>query len=171
IREFRDEAATVAEELGLTLIFDDGGWSDISQGFYSTKQASIIRVAVSFLAVIAAMGISVYLHIGRKKKDYAVMRSLGATKRSADAALMLPLMLVAAISVIAGSAVGLFYANASITARVTALELGEISAEIAMPAWASLCCIIGPIILVAAAALLILRRIGGSSALKLLNSE
>ena len=68
----------IKDELGLTLLFSDGGWLAVEHQISNTDTLTIAKLIMFSLAVLLAVGLTVYLFIGRKKKEYAVMRALGA---------------------------------------------------------------------------------------------
>jgi hypothetical protein len=171
IPAFLEESAPRFAEMGLKLIFDDAGWPNIADTFKAARQISLIKIAVMSAAVAAATGFVVYLFIGRKKKEYAVMRALGTTIKDSARALVLPLMIVAAISVLVGSAAGWIYTVKTIAHNNTISLLKDYAVSTAVPAEAVTGCILGEILLTLLIALILLRHIGKLSPLALLQDN
>ena len=170
IPAFLRDAEPVIEGMGLSLIFEDGGWGEISGIFYSARRVAMLRMAVLLLAIIAAVGLAVYLHISRKKKEYAIMRALGTTRQVSSRALLLPLMAVAAVSVLAGSAVAWAYSNNAIAQNnaLAVLEGRSQAVSVSVPAPVAASCIAGVVLLVLLVSAAMLRRMGSFSTLALL---
>ncbi len=171
IPAFLEESAPKIEAMGLTLIFDDDGWMAMSEGFQSAKQIALIKIAVLSAAVIAATSFIVFLFIGRKKKEYAVMRALGTPKKLAARSLQLPLMVVTVVAVLAGSVAGWIYTIQSVAANNTLSMMQEYAVSTSVPLGAVLGCVLGEILLALLIAVLLLRRIGALSPLALLQDN
>jgi ABC-type antimicrobial peptide transport system permease subunit len=107
IRNIRDVKPFLAEyepmiekEMGLRLTVSDGGWSVIEKEFTLMEQSSVLSISVLILAMIVAVVFVVFLFIIRQRKEYAIMRATGCTKRRANMAVLLPLLLVDAAALI-----------------------------------------------------------------------
>ena len=170
IPAFIDRAAPLIESMGLSLIFFDDGWSDIASGFIETRQASIIKIVVFAAAVVVATWFAVYLFIGRKKKEYAIMRALGATRKTAGRALVLPLMVLAAVSIFAGVATARAYTARTVT-RSYDLSMLEAPVNASAPVGIVIGCILGQAALLSVISLAMLRKIGGFAPLALLQGS
>jgi hypothetical protein len=159
ILNFEKTAPAQFEKLGLKLIFDNDGWPSIVEAFETSKQLSLIAIAGLSVAIIAATGFIVFLFIGRKKKEYAVMRALGTPRKASAKALILPLMVLSVVAVLAGSGVAWFYTVLTV-ARNNALSIIEnYTIDTSMPPLAVIGCILGELLLVLAFAALGLRRV------------
>ncbi len=171
ISAFIGESAPLIEAMGLTLIFDDAGWPEKADSFRAARQVSLIKIAAITAAVIVATGFVVYLFIGRKKKEYAVMRALGTTKQIAARSLLLPLGTVAATAVLAGSAAAWIYTVKTITQNNTLSMLKEFAVSTTVPVGVVVGCILGEILLTLVIAALLLHQIGKLSPLTLLQDS
>ena len=172
IPAFLEEANPILDELGLRLIFDDGGWLDIAREYHTAQIISLINIAVFSTAIVAATVFTVYLFIARKKREYAIMRALGATKKKSARAIVIPLMLVSAAAVLAGSGLAWHYATGMVgrSSALAALQTGEgYAVSASLPAAAMLGCALGEIALTLALALAMLRRISARPPLELLH--
>jgi ABC-type lipoprotein release transport system permease subunit len=171
IPAFIEEIAPEFEKMGLTLIFIDDGWSDIANGFRSTQRLSLIRIAALAAAAAAAICFTVYLFIGRKKKEYAVMRALGTPRRRSARALTIPLMAMAAVAVAFGGVAAWIYTARTVAGNETLAMLGEHPTNTSIPAGVAAGCILGEIMFTLAIASAILRRIGALAPLALLQDN
>jgi len=165
---FLQEANPLFEELGLRLNFNDKGWLAMEKEYRTAIWLSVINIAVFSVAVFLTTGLTVYLFIGRKRKEYAIMRALGTPKGKSARALILPLMSVTAVSVLAGSGVAWLYTVRSIEQSNTLLALKDFSVNPAIPMWVAFGCIFGELLLALLSALAMLRRLGRTSPLALL---
>ena len=170
IAAFLDESGPLIEEMGLTLIFSDGGWLGIAEEFTMSRQLSLIRMSIFLLAVVVASCLGVYLFIGRRKKDYAIMRALGTPAKASAKALLFPLMAVAVTSIAVGGAAAWTYTARTIESNNALVLLQEFSVDKSVPAWVFACSLLGQLLLTLALALAMLRRIGQQSPLSLLQS-
>lgn len=171
IPAFLEETAPKIEEMGLENIFFDDGWPDIADAFQAARHLSLIKIAVLSAAIAAATGFVVYLFISRKKKEYAVMRALGTTRKVSARALILPLMVLAIISVLVGSCAAWIYTVKTVAHNNALSMLKEYSISTAIPAGAAIGCVLGEILLTLLFALVLLRRIGGLPPLALLQDN
>ena len=148
---FLEAAETMVEELGLHLIFNDKGWLAIQEEYRVAVWRSAINIAVFSVAMVIATWFTVHLFIGRKKKEYAIMRALGLPKNESAYTLVLPLISITTASVLVG--VGATWAYMLNTSIPMVVMIG---------------CIAGIFLLVLFVAFLLLWRIGKASLLALL---
>jgi len=168
---FMEEAAPLVEEMGLTLRLSNGGWLELEKQFSLAQSLAVIAILSIAAAGMVAIGLTVYLFVGRKKRDYAVMRALGVTRRSADRSLFLPLLTVAVAAIIVGSAGALIYTEGLIAEALAPLiETGH-DVNVSVPLTAILGCVSGMIALLCIFAMFGLWRIGRSSPLALLQGD
>jgi ABC-type antimicrobial peptide transport system permease subunit len=168
IPAFLEESAPVLEEMGLTLIFHDGGWPAMSAGFLAAQKLSMIKLAALTASSVAATVFVVYLFIGRRKKEYAVMRALGTPRGASARSLLIPLLALAMVSVLAGCAAAWAYTAKTIVKSSVLSALEKLGADASVPAPVAICCIAGELLLALLFALLLLRRIGALPPLALL---
>jgi len=168
IPAFLEAAEPLFEELGLRLIFDDGGWLAIVDDFIAAQRLSLINIAVFSAAILMAVCFTVYLFILRNKKEYAIMRALGTPKRKSALALVVPLMTVVSVPVITGSYAAWLYSARVIERNNMLQSLRDYTVDASVPAVVVLGCIFGELMLTALLALLMLRRISSKPPLALL---
>ena len=156
IEAFVEEYIPQIENMGLTVMFEDGGWMEVVQGYRDAQSLSMIRIVLLICVTALATGFVVYLFISRKKKDYAIMRALGTTKRDSARSLLLPFMVLGVTGTAAGAILGM--------AQTTAAG----SAVLPIP---TVICIGGEILLMLAFSSVTLYRLGKMSVLSLLQGN
>ena len=167
---FVEECVPVIEGMGLKLTLNDGGWLEIAGRFKESEKLPLTKMSVFAAAVFLSTGFAVYLFIGRKKTEYSIMRALGVAKRPSALALAVPLLVVAAASVLTGVAAAWLYVAGNIGRSDLLLSLGLDSFNTAIPAEIVLGCAFGEVLLTLLFALAFLLRLGAIPPLLLLQS-
>lgn len=171
IPSFIEKAAPLLEEMGLKFIFYDDGWLDIVDEFKMSKKLSVIAIIGLSAAVIATTGFIVFLFIGRKKKEYAIMRALGTTRKESAKALILPLMAVTVPAVLVGSCTAWIYTINTVAENDALSIIKDYTVNTSIPVTAAIGYILGEILLVLLFALFGLWRIGTIPPLMLLQDN
>jgi hypothetical protein len=171
IAAFLEECRPIIEgELGLTLHFSDMGWSAVEPHLRQASTAALLRFILLSLSMLIAIGLTVYLFIVRKRKEYAIMRALGTPTRRASRSLYLPLGLLAVLGFAVGNILaGILSGGAVDTAAseniATAVEAGS-----TIPAYLALLCIAIQLAALALVTAFSLIRIGKKPPLELLQA-
>ncbi len=171
IPAFLEESAPLIEDMGLTLIFEDGNWLEMEKGFKSAKELAVIKIGVLSAAVIVATWFVAMLYITGRKKDYAVMRVLGTTVRKSNRAMLLPLMTLVLISVIAGAAAAYINTSRTIESSNALQVLSEFAIDTSIPVWVVVLCIISEFVLALVIALIMLSDLGKKPPLALIQDN
>lgn len=173
IPSFIEECVPVIEDmkLGLTLAFNDGGWLDISDGYSETAKTTAIKILVFAAAVILSTGFAVFLYIGRRKTEYAIMRALGTSRRDSAIALIVPLLLVTAASVLTGVAAAWVFVSSSIERSELLLSLRQGSLDTSIPVSIVFYCAFCEVMVSLLFAYALLRRMGSMPPLVLLQAD
>lgn len=172
IPAFIEESKPILEEMGLTLIFYDGGWLDIVEDFELTNTLSGITIVAIFGVTLISSWLIVYLLIGRKRKEYAIMRALGLPRRQSANALMLPHMLITVPAVLAGSAAAWIYTEDAVSEVISGLSVMDgYVANTSIPQEVTFGCILGQIILLYILARFGIWRLSRQSSLALLQEQ
>lgn len=101
VRPFLDEyGPRIEKEMGMKLTVSDSGWNIIEKEFTMMEQSSVLSISVLILAMIVAVVFVVFLFIIRQRKEYAIMRATGCTKRRTNMAVFLPLLLMDTVAVV-----------------------------------------------------------------------
>ena len=130
IAAFTEEGLPMVEQLGLKYAWNDGGWPLIADKLEETKALARMKLLIFSAAALLATGLTLYLFLYRRRKEYAVLRALGTPRRAAAKALWLPFMVLAAVSAALGLAAAWLRSGAA--AARSAAEFSEAGLE-AMP--------------------------------------
>ena len=175
IASFLEECAPVIESLGLTLYFSDGGWLALEAQVSQASTLAAVRLLLLSLSVFVAIGLTVYLFIGRKKKEYAIMRALGTPVRASGRSLYIPLGLMAVVALVAGNLLaGMFTGGTIERALKPFAEAGyaaDVAASASVPATVTLVCVICELAALALVTAFGLRRIRRKPPLELLQDR
>ena len=90
------------EEMGLTYEFSDGGWLNVAEDLMRARDLALVKLLIFSGAAVFALVLTVWLFIGRKKRDYGVFRALGMPKGEASGRLLVPFFLLGLVSDILG---------------------------------------------------------------------
>ena len=173
IRAFREDAELSAEEMGVALIFSDGGWLDIEKSFEAAQTVSTITIILYLAGAGLALILAVYLYIGRNKKEYAIMRSLGVSELEAGKTIMLPLAILSIAMPIGGIA-GFFYASKTadgVLKKLAESVSGAYVCDSAIPGWIFFICLFLELIFTMFIALIFLKRVRKIPPLELLAGQ
>lgn len=121
IEEFLEAAGAFAEELNLRLDYSDGGWMDVKDSFRKGTRTLSLTLVLYVVGAALALVLAVYLYIGRSRKTYAVMRTLGVPGRKAGWSVVLPFAALSVSAVPLGAAAGLSYARSMAAGTLTEL--------------------------------------------------
>ncbi|NLO48220.1 MAG: ABC transporter permease, partial [Clostridiales bacterium] len=171
IRAFIDECIPKLEAMGLTVYFSDGGWLGIEEQVLQAGSLSVSKL-IAFAAVsVLALALTVYLFIGRKKREYAIMRALGTTKRKSARALFLPLALIALLSLALGGIAAMYYTGR--TAADILKDFSDLGLEIdrSVPVFVAVFGMLGELAVFVLMTVFGLFRIGSRSPLTLLQES
>ena len=174
IQAFRQAAEPLVADMSLGLRFSDGGWSGMKDNFEAGSLASFLTTVLYVLGAALALILAVYLYIGRNKKSYAIMRTLGVPGGKAGRTLTLPFGILSMIAMSVGGLAGLYYA--SYTAAKTLAGMSDSSApdgysyvlSAALPISVVILCLSGELLFIALVTLLFLQKMKKTSPLELL---
>ena len=174
IDEFLSKAELLEEELGLTIRFKDGGWSEVSKNIRSSSSLSLINTMMSVFAAAISLLLAVYLFIGRGKREYAIMRALGAPHPIARRTLLVRLVVLAGVGIPAGAVIGLISTSQSVTsalADLAAAVTADYVPDTSLPYAVIAACVLGEIAFLALSSGLMLRMLGRIRPLELLQGS
>jgi addiction module RelE/StbE family toxin len=100
---FMEECLPVLDEMGLTYVFSDGGWSAIGQDLMQARSIALVKLLVFGGAAVFALVLTVWLFIGRKKREYAIYRALGMPVQGASLQLYVPFLVLGGVSAVIGA--------------------------------------------------------------------
>ncbi len=100
---FVEECLPLVEEMGLSYVFSDGGWSAVGQELMQARTIALVKLLVFGGAAVFALVLTVWLFIGRKKREFAICRALGMPKREASLMLYLPFLTLGSVAAVVGA--------------------------------------------------------------------
>lgn len=173
IEAFLQAAEPLVEEMGgVTLRFSDGGWLSVKDSFAAGLRTSLLTAALSLVGAVLALFLAVYLYVGRNKKTYAIMRTLGVTGRLARNMIVLPFALLSVFAISVGGGAGLLYTSG--TADKALGGIGALKGNVpdtTLPVGVILLCLLFELLFVLAATLFFLWRMKRISPLELLQDH
>ncbi len=170
IPAFEEEGLPLVEAMGLNYKFEDHNWTAIANKMEVMKTASLVRLLAFGAAALLAVALTVWLFLVRRKKEYAILRALGCPRREAANALSLPLLLLAALAVLAGTAAARLRVGLTGQTSTEVLSDGlETLSRMSAPGYAL--AFLGFLCLIALVAFLYLNKLGKKSPLTLLQEE
>ena len=127
IEAFQEAAKPLAAKMGVTMRFSDGGWLSVKDSFEAGQRMAFLTAVLSFAGAALALFLAVYLYIGRNKKTYAIMRTLGVPGKTAQNSIVMPLGIVSVLAMPSGGITGLFYTSR--TAAKVLLDMASNTAD------------------------------------------
>ena len=100
---FMEESLPILDEMGISYVFSDGGWSSIGPDLMQARSIALVKLLVFGGAAVFALMLTVWLFIGRKKREYAIYRALGMPVREASMQLYVPFLMLGAVSAAIGA--------------------------------------------------------------------
>lgn len=169
IPTFLEKAAPMIEgELGLTLFFNDGGWLAMERQLSQAGTLAVVRLLLLSVSVLVAIGLTAYLFIARKRKEYAIMRALGSTRRMSARGLCVPFGLVAVLALVAGNALAYAFAGSAVDGALELYKELGFDADASIPALAFIVCALCEFAAMASVMAFGLRRLAKRPVLELL---
>jgi hypothetical protein len=92
------------DAMGLTYQFSDGGWLEIADELMQAKSLALVKLLVFAGAALFALILTVWLFIGRKRREYGILRALGMPRGEAANRLLIPFLILGAAAALAGTA-------------------------------------------------------------------
>ena len=170
IPAFDTQGLPLVDEMGLDYEFSDHNWTAVAEKMNVVKTASLARLLAFAAAALLAVALTVYLFLVRRKKEYAILRALGCPRKDAANALSLPLLFLAVVSVLVGTAAAWLRAGLSGQAAPEAFSDGlETLPQMSVPGYAL--AFLGFLCLIALLSFLYLNKLGKKSPLTLLQEE
>lgn len=121
IEGFQNAAEPFVAEMGIPMRFSDGGWLSMKDSFEAGRWAASLTALLSVVGAALALLLAAYLYIGRNKKTYAIMRTLGVSSKMARDSIVLPFFLLSVPAMAAGGMAGLFYTSQTAGAALAGL--------------------------------------------------
>ena len=171
ISPFLEKYETViTDELGLTLYFSDSGWAALERQLSISDTLTLVRLPIFSATVLIAIGLTVYLFIGRKRKEYAIMRALGTIRSLSARSLYIPFGLIAIFALIAGNTLAFFLAGGAVEEALSVYKNLGLEVNSSIPISTVFISIIFEIAALTLITMFGLRRIGKQQPLALLQA-
>ena len=100
---FMEDCLPILDEIGISYMFSDGGWSAVGPDLMQARSIALVKLLVFGGAAVFALVLTVWLFIGRKKREYAIYRALGMPVQAASMQLYIPFLLLGAVSAVIGA--------------------------------------------------------------------
>ena len=100
---FMEECLPILDEMGLSYVFSDGGWSHVGPDLMQARSIALVKLLVFGGAAVFALVLTVWLFIGRKKREYAICRALGMPRKAASMQLYVPFLVLGVLSAVVGA--------------------------------------------------------------------
>ncbi|MBQ8830223.1 MAG: hypothetical protein IJ017_01335 [Oscillospiraceae bacterium] len=168
---FEKECAGQIESMGYRLTLTDGNWREIEEIYESSQRTALFKIFVLCLAVFATTCFTVMLYILGRRRDFAIMRVLGAAKPKANRALTLPLMVITCSAVIVGMLTAWIITVQNITFDDVMTQTVGFIPDTSVPLELVLVCVAAVILLAFVVAISMLGIIGRKSPLELLQDR
>ncbi len=102
ITAFVEECLPQVEAMGLTYSFSDSGWILVAKDLMLARSLARTKLIIFAGAALFALVLTVWLFIGRKKREYGILRALGMPARQAVGRLFIPFFVLGVISTLLG---------------------------------------------------------------------
>ena len=125
ITAFVEECLPQVEAMGLTYSFSDSGWLLVAKDLMLARSLARTKLFIFTGAALFALVLTVWLFIGRKKREYGILRALGMGQREASYRLFIPFLFLGTLATVLGSlAARIITAN-----RLAASDAAHVSAS------------------------------------------
>ena len=117
---FEEHILPRLDEMGIPYMWSDMGWSLIGRELMRARDLARVKLLIFAGAAVFALVLTIWLFIGRRKREYAIYRALGMPVRGASMQLYAPFLMLGAVAAVVGA----------VAARVFSLrQLAASSAE------------------------------------------
>jgi len=145
-KEKLEEKIGPLEAQGYSLMFDDGGWLAIEDQYHQYRLitlASLIIICTAFFIIVYFVS---YTYIGKRRKEFAIMRALGTPRQQACMSLLFPFYLLTLVAFLSSSYLALKLTHRLIETSdlVQALDNQGLEASLTDHTWlAGVCLLVG----------------------------
>ncbi|QNK41199.1 ABC transporter permease [Caproicibacter fermentans] len=128
LKSYRDKDAFLAEDrnklaaMGMTVTFMDNGSANFWSSADSLKFSTLLSAVVFCVVLLLAFGLSVFLYLRPRRKEFAIQRALGKPCRSAAFQMAWPFILLGIVGIFLGGAIGWNYAFKAASKSLAGLQ-------------------------------------------------
>ncbi len=98
VNQYKDALA----QLGFSLNFVENNGATFWASVTPLRRSALEGLLVYSLVLLIALALAVFLYLGQRRKDYAILRALGVSKNRANRQVILPILLMGVAGVMAG---------------------------------------------------------------------
>ena len=102
ISAFVQDGLPLVEAMELTYVFNDSGWLQVAKDLMRARNLAFVKLLIFSGAALFALILTVWLFIGRKKREYGILRALGMSVPDASNRLFVPFLLIGILSTVLG---------------------------------------------------------------------
>ena len=118
LAESRETLAT----LGLQVSFLENGWDNFQASARPMRQSAAMNAGVFALVLVLALTLSAFLYLRQRRRDFAILRSLGLPKRDAIRHMLQPIALIGAVGILLGGIPSWRYALGKAAGTLVSLQ-------------------------------------------------
>ncbi len=100
---FEEQVLPRLDEMGISYLWNDMGWSLIGRELMRARDLARVKLLIFTGTVVLALVLTVWLIIGRRKREYAIYRALGMPKTEASMQLYVPFIMLGGVSAVIGA--------------------------------------------------------------------
>lgn len=134
---FQEEAGSALGRLGLRLVFEENGWENFLASSGPMGKAAALNAEVFSGVLLAVLLLSSMMYIRQRRREFALLRTLGVGRGTAVRDTLLPMAFISAAGALAGGLPSWRYALHKAQETLAALSTPEGEAAVATlsPAW------------------------------------
>ena len=102
ITAFVRNGLPLVEAMGLTYVFNDSGWLQVAKDLMRARSLAFVKLLIFSGAALFALILTVWLFIGRKKREYGILRAMGMSVPDASNRLFVPFLMLGLLSTVLG---------------------------------------------------------------------
>ena len=117
---FMEKVLPMLDARGVDYEFSDGGWSGVAEDLMRARDLALVKLLIFAGAALFALLLTVWLSIGRKKREYGILRALGMGLGEAGGRLYVPFLLLGLAADLLGLAAAWLVSARQLAAAETA---------------------------------------------------
>ncbi|HHW25731.1 MAG TPA: hypothetical protein GXX23_00100 [Firmicutes bacterium] len=151
--DFVAENRQSLEKLGIEVRFVETGWDNFQAAAVPLKRSLAINVRVFSAILVPAMALASFLYLWQRKRDFAILRSLGVPRGEGIRQLVWSMAVIGVTGVAGGGALSWGYALRKASKTLASLQgpKGASPSANLSPAWLALLCVMALAVLLSLA--------------------
>jgi ABC-type lipoprotein release transport system permease subunit len=141
---FINENRAALAELGVEITFSENNGATFWAAVDPLRSSAFSGLLVFTMVLVIALALVTFLYLNQRRRDYAILRAMGVSKKTANWQLLLPLMLFAAVGVIGGALPAWEYTLENTAASFSSLPTpaGVLPETTLQPAYLAVICLV-----------------------------